>query len=75
MIFRAPTRYYKTGVVFLAWLNGFQDHFIMLGGGQSMCPLPDFSGIFRLADTCGLSRDPELATSRMDKLLALYGCP
>ena len=74
LIFRTPTRYYKTGVVFLAWLNGFQDHFIMLGGGQSMRPLPYFSEIFRLADTCGLLRDPERATRRMDKLLALYGC-
>ena len=75
LIFRTPTRYYKTGIVFLAWLNGFQDHFIMLGGGQSMRPLPYFSDVFRLADTCGLLRDPELATRRMDRLLALYGCP
>ncbi len=75
LIFRTPTRFYKTGVVFLAWLNGFQDHFIMSGGGQSTRPLPYFSDIFRLADACGLLSDPELATRRMDKLLALYGCP
>lgn len=74
LIFRAPTRHYKTGVVFLAWLNGFQDHFIMLGGGQSMRPLPYFSDVFRLADACGLLRDPELAVTRMNELLALYGC-
>ena len=61
LIFRAPTQYYKTGVVFLAWLNGFQDHFVMLDGAQAMRPLPYFTEIFRLADGCGLLRDPELA--------------
>ena len=75
LIFRTPTRYYNTGVVFLSWLNGFRGHFIMPGGGQSMRPLLCFSDIFRLADTCGLLRDPELATRRMDRLLALYGRP
>jgi hypothetical protein len=73
LIFRAPTQYYKTGVVFLAWLNGFQDHFIMLGGAQAMRPLPYFTEVFRLADGCGLLRDPDLAVDRMKKLLALYG--
>jgi hypothetical protein len=73
LIFRAPTQYYKTGVVFLAWLNGFQDHFIMLGGAQSMRPLPYFVEVFKLADACGLLADPELAAGRMRKLLALYG--
>jgi hypothetical protein len=73
LIFRAPTRYYKTGVVFLAWLNGFQDHFIMLNGAQAMRPLPYFTEVFRLADGCGLLRQPDLAVNRMKKLLALYG--
>lgn len=73
LIFRAPTQYYKTGVVFLAWLNGFQDHFIMLGGAQAMRPLPYFTEVFRLADGCGLLRDPDLAVKRMKSLLALYG--
>jgi hypothetical protein len=73
LIFRAPTQYYKTGVVFLAWLNGFQDHFIMLNGAQAMRPLPYFTETFRLADGCGLLRDPELAVRRMKSLLALYG--
>ena len=72
-IFGAPTQHYKTGVVFLAWLNGFQDHFIMLGGAQSMRPLPYFVDCFKMADSCGLFRDPELATRRMKKLLSLYG--
>ena len=73
LIFRAPTRYYKTGVVFLAWLNGFQEHFVMLGGAQSMRPLPYFVECFKLADRNGLLRDPELAVRRMKALLALYG--
>jgi hypothetical protein len=73
LIFRPPTQYYKTGVVFLAWLNGFQDHFVMLGGAQAMRPLPYFTEVFKLADGCGLLRDPELAVSRMKRLLSLYG--
>jgi Protein of unknown function (DUF993) len=73
LIFRAPTRNYKTGVVFLAWLNGFQDHFVMLNGAQAMRPLPYFTECFRLADGCGLLRDPDLAVDRMKRLLALYG--
>ena len=73
LIFRAPTQHYKTGVVFLAWLNGHQDHFIMLNGAQATRPLPYFTEIFRLADGCGLLRDPELAAARMRHFLALYG--
>lgn len=72
-IFRAPTRHYKTGVVFLAWLNGLQDHFIMLNGAQAARPLPDLVEIFRLADACNLLSDPEMACARMRKLLAVYG--
>lgn len=73
LIFRAPTQYYKTGVVFLAWLNGFQNHFVMLAGAQAMRPLPYFTESFKLADGCGLLRDPELAVNRMKRLLSLYG--
>lgn len=73
LIFRAPTQYYKTGVVFLAWLNGFQDHFVMLNGAQAMRPLPYFTEVFRLADHCGLLRDPDMAATRMKRLLALHG--
>ncbi len=72
-LFRAPTRHYKTGVVFLAWLNGFQAHFVMLGGAQAMRPLPHFAEVFRQADRCGLLVDPERAVDRMKRLLALYG--
>ncbi len=73
LIFRTPTQHYKTGVVFLAWLNGFQDHFIMLNGAQSLRPLPYFTEIFRLADGAGLLSDPDHAVARMKSLLALYG--
>ena len=73
LIFRAPTQYYKTGVVFLAWLNGHQDHFVMLGGAQAMRPLPYFTEVFKLADQNGLLADPDLATARMKTLLGLYG--
>ncbi|MCP4317858.1 MAG: dihydrodipicolinate synthase family protein [Hyphomicrobiales bacterium] len=72
-IFRAPTQYYKTGVVFLAWLNGFQDHFVMLNGAQAMRSLPYFVETFKLADQCGLFGDPDLAARRMRTLLNLYG--
>lgn len=73
LIFRAPTQYYKTGVVFLAWLNGFQDHFIMLGGAQAMRPLPYFVDCFKMAEQNGLLRDPDMAVERMKSLLAVYG--
>ncbi|GCD55245.1 hypothetical protein NBRC3222_0582 [Acetobacter pasteurianus NBRC 3222] len=73
LMFEAPTQYYKTGVVFLAWLNGFQNHFIMLNGAQSMRPLPYFTNIFCHADKCGLLQKPDLAVQRMRSLLALYG--
>jgi hypothetical protein len=72
-IFRAPTRFYKTGVVFMAWLNGHQDHFVMVGGQQSARSIQHFSELFRLADRAGLLRDPELAVGRMRSLLALHG--
>lgn len=72
LIFRAPTQFYKTGVVFLAWLNGFQDHFIMLNGAQAMRPLPYFTELFRLADGCGLLRKPDLAIQRMTTLIRMY---
>ena len=72
-IFRAPTQYYKTGVVFLAWLNGFQDHFVMLNGAQAARSLPHLCQIFTMADTAGLLRKPDLAVARMTSLLTLYG--
>ena len=73
LIFRAPTQYYKTGIVFLAWLNGHQEHFIMVNGAQSARPLSYFTEAFKLADQAGLLCDPYLAMKRMKSLLALYG--
>ena len=72
-IFRAPTRFYKTGVVFMAWLNGHQKHFAMVGGQQSARGILHFAELFRLADQAGLLQDPELACARMEHLLAVHG--
>ena len=72
-IFKAPTRFYKTGVVFLAWLNGLQDHFIMVGGQQSARSILHLSELFRLADKARVLHDPDMAASRMSKLLAAQG--
>ena len=72
-IFAAPTRFYKTGLVFLAWLNGHQDHFVMVGGQQSARNIVHLAEAFRLADRAGLLRDPELACRRMRHLLAQHG--
>ena len=72
-IFEAPTQYYKAGIVFLAWLNGFQTHFTMLGGMQSARGILHYADVFRLADQAGLLRDPDLAEARMKTLLGLHG--
>ena len=72
-IFKHPTRFYKTGVVFLAWLNGLQDHFIMIGGQESARSLVHLAELFRLADKARVLHDPDLAASRMGKLLATHG--
>jgi len=72
-VFAAPTRFYKTGVVFLAWLNGHQTHFTMVGGQQSARNLLHLSELFRLADAAGLLRDPDLAASRMRAFLDVNG--
>lgn len=72
-IFAAPTRFYKTGVVFMAWLNGHQTHFTMVGGQQSTRSLPHLAELFRLADAANLLEQPELAVRRMKSLLALHG--
>ncbi|MDK4731961.1 dihydrodipicolinate synthase family protein [Rhizobium sp. CNPSo 3490] len=72
-IFKAPTRFYKTGVVFLAYLNGLQDHFTMVGGQQSTRSLTHLAELFRLADKARVLADPELATDRMKQVLAVHG--
>ena len=72
-IFRSPTRFYKTGVVFMAYLNGHQDHFTLVGGQESARSSVHLAEIFRLADKAGLLRDPELAVTRMRTVLAARG--
>ena len=72
-IFQTPTRFYKTGIVFLAWLNGHQRHFTMVGGQQSARSLLHLAKLFRLADAASLIEQPELAVTRMKALLALHG--
>ncbi|MEE1843369.1 dihydrodipicolinate synthase family protein [Streptomyces sp. NPDC007076] len=72
-LFQTPTRFYKTGVVLLAWLAGHQDHFTMVGGLQSARSLPHLAKAYELADRLGLFPDPELAESRMRTLLAVNG--
>lgn len=72
-LFKAPTRFYKTGVVFLAWLAGHQDHFTMVGGLQSARSLPHLAKAYELADRLGLFPDPELAESRMRAFLTVNG--
>ena len=72
-IFQAPTFYYKTGVVFLAYLNGHQSHFKMVGGLESARSVPHLAELLRLADKARLLTDPDRAAHRMRYVLALAG--
>lgn len=72
-IFEAPTQHYKAGVVFLAWLNGHQDHFHMLAGLQSARSVAHYAEVLRLASAANLIADPDLAVARMRVLLATAG--
>jgi hypothetical protein len=72
-IFESPTSAYKTGVVFLAWLNGHQSHFHMLGAAQTARSIPHLARTFILADQGGALTDPDLAVHRMRQLLAVAG--
>ena len=72
-IFQAPTYYYKTGVVFLAYLNGHQTHFRMLGGQESARSAVHLAELFTLADQARLLVDPELAAHRMKLVMELAG--
>src|SRR2546430_1631697 len=73
-IFCAPTRFYKTGVVFMAWLNGHQALFVVGGARQPARHLLLFGELFGRADAAGLLWDPPLACARMKQLLAVHGC-
>jgi Protein of unknown function (DUF993) len=72
-IFSAPTGFYKTGLVFLAWLAGHQRHFRMVGGLESARSVPHLAELFVLADRAGLLTDPPLAAARMRPYLAVAG--
>jgi hypothetical protein len=72
-LFCAPTRFYKTGVVFMAWLNGHQRHFRMVGGAEGFRSLPHLCRLFILADAAGLLRDPDAAGEKMRHVLAVAG--
>lgn len=72
-LFAPPTRYYKTGVVFLAWLAGHQEHFAMVGGLHSARSLLHLASAYELASGLGLFPDPEFTEARMRQLLSLYG--
>jgi hypothetical protein len=72
-IFKTPTRFYKTGVVFMAYLNGLQSHFTMVGGQESARSTLHLAELFRLADTAGLLEDPEQAATRMRTVMAARG--
>ncbi|MCL6548457.1 MAG: dihydrodipicolinate synthase family protein, partial [Alicyclobacillus sp.] len=72
-IFQPPTYAYKTGVVFMAYLNGHQRHFRMVGGAESWRSVPHLCRLFMLADQAGLLADPESAAARLRQVLALAG--
>lgn len=72
-IFEAPTYYYKTGIAFLAWLNGFQPGFQMIGGLHAGRDITHLVKLFKLADTAGLLLDPALAAKRMQGFLVTAG--
>jgi hypothetical protein len=72
-IFAPPTQYYKTGIAFLSWLNGFQPGFTMVGGLHSGRSVPHLVQAFRLADAAGLLLDPDLAVERMRRYLSVAG--
>jgi hypothetical protein len=72
-VFGAPTRFYKTGVVFAAYLNGHQTHFRMVGGLESARSVVHLSRQLVLMDQAGLLRDPDLAAGRMRHVLAQAG--
>jgi hypothetical protein len=72
-IFKAPTRFYKTGVVFMAYLNGHQNHFTMVGGQESTRSALHLADIFRLADKAGLLADPDDACRRASAVMVTHG--
>ncbi|HEX6357440.1 MAG TPA: dihydrodipicolinate synthase family protein [Actinophytocola sp.] len=74
-LFGAPTQYYKTGIVFLAWLSGHQQHFTMVGGLQSGRSVTHLAKLLVLADEAGLLPHADLAASRARAFLSVAGVP
>jgi hypothetical protein len=72
-IFATPTYYYKTGIAFLAWLNGHQDGFVMVGGLQSARSILHLARVFELANEAQLLTDPDRAAHRLGRLFAVAG--
>jgi hypothetical protein len=72
-LFWPPTQYYKTGIVFLSWLAGHQDHFVMVGGLQSARSPAHFARLLELADAAGLLPDADLATARARAFFTVAG--
>lgn len=72
-IFQKPTYAYKTGIVFLAYLNGYQNHFRMIGGAEGARSIIHLAELFVLADQAGLLQQPELAVQRMKRVMTLAG--
>lgn len=72
-LFAAPTQSYKSGIVFLSYLNGHQSHFKMLQGDESRRSVLHYAKVFRLADAAGVLRDPAMAVDRMSAFLRLAG--
>jgi hypothetical protein len=72
-VFAAPTVDYKTGVVFMAYLNGHQDQFRMIGGLEAARSAPFLAETYVLADKAGLLREPELAIDRVRRVITAAG--
>ena len=72
-IFATPTYYYKTGIVFLSWLAGHQNHFTMVAGLQSARSPRHSATLLRLADAAGLLPDADLAAARARSFLSVSG--
>lgn len=72
-IFAAPTYHYKTGLAFLAWLNGYQEHFRMVGGAHTARDPAHLAALLVLAARAGVLVDPELAAGRMTRFLETAG--
>jgi hypothetical protein len=68
-IFEHPTYSYKTGIIFLAYLNGHQSHFKMISGQETERSIEHLSKLLVLANDAGILADPDLACHRMQGIL------